>query len=234
MDISAILDAEYASGCFYILDACVRHEGITEDRLGLSMLIGGGIRTLICLGTINPIFWVIAGIFVLVFAVIGLIRGWDDLTGDHPIWGAVEIILSIAALIFGVRLIRSGVTGVTAVRSGGSSSEHDTTNSGTRAEDTGSISDVEEDYIPGEYLAGDAPYQVPPGVRTLEGVHTTNSGTAQPWVAYYDEYGRLIARTDYNAPNPSAGIPSTHYHLYNWTDGTPYRNPNHYPGEYQP
>lgn len=48
-----------------------------------------------------------------------------------------------------------------------------------------------------------------------------------------DEYGRLIARTDYNAPNPAAGIPSTHYHIYNWTQGSPYEDPNHYPGEYQ-
>lgn len=35
-----------------------------------------------------------------------------------------------------------------------------------------------------------------------------------------------------NAPNPSAGIPSKHYHLYNWTDGSPYKAPKHYPGEY--
>ncbi|MCR5058221.1 MAG: hypothetical protein K6A81_06355 [Clostridiales bacterium] len=65
----------------------------------------------------------------------------------------------------------------------------------------------------GEYFkgkTGNAPYQVAPGTRRLEGVHVTNSGVEQPWIAYYDEYGRLIARTDYNAPNPASGIPSTH------------------------
>ena len=35
----------------------------------------------------------------------------------------------------------------------------------------------------------------------------------QPWTAYYDEFGRIIARTDYNAGNKTADIPDTHYHL---------------------
>lgn len=36
---------------------------------------------------------------------------------------------------------------------------------------------------------------------------------------YYDNYGRLIARTDYNAGNVAQGIPDTHYHLYEWGPG---------------
>lgn len=42
---------------------------------------------------------------------------------------------------------------------------------------------------------------------------------AQPWKAYYDEYGRLIGRTDYNAENKAVGIPDTHYHTYEWGPG---------------
>lgn len=67
------------------------------------------------------------------------------------------------------------------------------------------------------------------------GFHCTNSGVAQEWIAYYDDYGRLIARTDYNAPNPSQGIHSTHYHIYYWGSGMqPYEDPAHYSGEYTP
>ena len=57
----------------------------------------------------------------------------------------------------------------------------------------------------------------------------------QPWKAYYDDFGRLIARTDYNAGNMSTGIPDVHYHLYEWTNGKqghPYAN--HIKGEYKP
>ena len=66
----------------------------------------------------------------------------------------------------------------------------------------------------GDYLAGDAPNQVTPGIRALGGQHVNDRGRVEPWVANYDEYGRLIARTDYNAGNQAQGIPSTHYHTY--------------------
>jgi len=36
-------------------------------------------------------------------------------------------------------------------------------------------------------------------------------GRVEPWTAHYDEYGRLIGRTDYNAGNLAEGIPDTHY-----------------------
>jgi RHS repeat-associated protein len=147
----------------------------------------------------------------------------------------VGVVLQTYALIELWEAIYEGFDSIRDALNGSSSNSFN--NNGTSTNGSTSFSStnpaVEEDYSPGEYLAGDAPYQVTPGIRTLEGVHTTESGTPQPWVAYYDEYGRLIARTDYNAPNPAAGIPSTHYHIYNWTDGNPYRDPNHYPGEYQ-
>lgn len=57
----------------------------------------------------------------------------------------------------------------------------------------------------------------------------------QPWKAYYDEYGRLIARTDYNAGNKSVGIPDIHHHLYEWGPGkTPFEYGSHIEGEYIP
>ena len=67
---------------------------------------------------------------------------------------------------------------------------------------------------PGDYLAGKGPKQVTPGTRTLEGVYVNDKGRVEPWKAYYDEYGRQIGRTDYNAGNKAQGIPDTHYHKY--------------------
>ncbi|EGK3402806.1 hypothetical protein [Salmonella enterica] len=54
--------------------------------------------------------------------------------------------------------------------------------------------------------------QVTPGTRVLEGQYINDQNKVQPWTAYYDEYGRLTGRTDYNAGNKTAGIPDTHYH----------------------
>jgi RHS repeat-associated protein len=90
---------------------------------------------------------------------------------------------------------------------------------------------------PGEYLARKAPRQVPPGTRELEGVWVNDKGRVEPWKAYYDQYGRRIARNDYNAGNKKKGIPDTHHHK--WEYGPGYSNgrkvpPDHFPGEYKP
>ena len=87
----------------------------------------------------------------------------------------------------------------------------------------------------GLYLSSKAPEQVTPGTRYLEGQYINDIGQVQPWKAYYDEYGRLIARTDYNAGNQAAGISDTHYHLYAWGPGhTPWEYGSHIEGEYKP
>jgi hypothetical protein len=65
-----------------------------------------------------------------------------------------------------------------------------------------------------------APRQVTPGIRVITGEYANDIGPGgvrvEPWKAYYDQYGRLIARTDYNAGNASARIPSVHHTVYNW------------------
>jgi hypothetical protein len=75
--------------------------------------------------------------------------------------------------------------------------------------------------------------QVQPGTRRLEGQYINDQGRVEPWVAHYDEYGRMVGRTDYNAGNMAAGIPSTHYHSYEYGPG---RNgaeiESHVPGEF--
>lgn len=87
----------------------------------------------------------------------------------------------------------------------------------------------------GTYLAKKAPYQIAPGVRTLKGVYVNDLGRVEPWVAHYDEYGRLFARTDFNAGNKAAGIDDIHHHLYEWGPGkTPKPIGDHIPGPYQP
>ena len=87
----------------------------------------------------------------------------------------------------------------------------------------------------GNYLSAKAPNQVTPGTRVLEGQYVDDLGRVQPWKAYYDMYGRLVGRTDYNAGNKAAGIPDTHYHTYEWGPGkTPYESGSHIKGEYKP
>ena len=89
----------------------------------------------------------------------------------------------------------------------------------------------------GSYLAGKAPTQVEPGINSLQGQYVNDMGRVEPWTAHYDEYGRLIGRTDYNAGNAAQGIPDIHYHTYEYGPG--YGNNgmetgSHIPGEYQP
>ena len=89
--------------------------------------------------------------------------------------------------------------------------------------------------FPGYYLAKKAPMQVIPGVRELRGVYVNDIGIQKPWIAHYDKFGRLKARTDYNAGNIRDNIPDTHFHVYEWGPG---KNPlevlSHIPGEYLP
>ena len=87
----------------------------------------------------------------------------------------------------------------------------------------------------GEYLGGKAPKQVTPGVRTLQGQYVNKDGTVQPWVAHYDDYGRSLARTDYNDGNIAAGKTDPHFHLFDWSSrGANGTNLGHFPGEYLP
>ena len=87
----------------------------------------------------------------------------------------------------------------------------------------------------GDYLSKKAPNQVKPGTRQLKGQYVDDLGRVQEWEAHYDEYGRLIGRTDYNAGNKAQGIPDTHYHTYEWGPGkTPFESGSHIEGEYKP
>lgn len=87
----------------------------------------------------------------------------------------------------------------------------------------------------GSYLAKKAPDQVPVGTRVLQGQYVNDLGKIQPWEAHYDEFGRLVARTDYNAGNIAQNIPDIHYHLYEWGPGKiPYEYGSHLKGVYKP
>ena len=89
--------------------------------------------------------------------------------------------------------------------------------------------------FPDHIFSSKAPYQVEPPIRELGGRYINDLGTIQPWRAFYDAYGRLVGRTDYNAGNRAQGIPETHYHTYEWGRGkTPYESGSHLPGEYIP
>ena len=82
-----------------------------------------------------------------------------------------------------------------------------------------------------------APKHVTPGTRYLEGQYINIKGQVQPWKAYYNQWGQLIARTDYNAANQSTNppIPKIHYHLYGWRPGMEGAEiGSHIPGEYNP
>ena len=78
--------------------------------------------------------------------------------------------------------------------------------------------------------------QVPPGVRTLTGHYVDDLSRVQPWRAHYDEFGRLVARTDYNAGNLAQKIPDTHYHIYSYDNWHEWGREilSHLPGEFMP
>ena len=65
-----------------------------------------------------------------------------------------------------------------------------------------------------KFLTRNAPTEAYPGITEMTGFHVNGEGRVEPWHAYYDEFGRLKARTDYNAGNKKAGIPDIHHHLY--------------------
>lgn len=86
-----------------------------------------------------------------------------------------------------------------------------------------------------EEILSKAPNQVTLGIKSLEGVYVDDRGHEQPWKAYYDDYSRLVARTDFNAGNIAAGILDTHYHTYVWESGmTPMEVGKHLGGEFIP
>ncbi len=83
----------------------------------------------------------------------------------------------------------------------------------------------------GSLVQGKAAMQVTPGVRVVHGQHVNDLGRVEPWTAHYDEYGRLEARTDYNAGNSAHGIDPIHHHTYEWGPGmSPLESTSHVPG----
>jgi len=92
----------------------------------------------------------------------------------------------------------------------------------------------------GAYLATKAPMQVTPGTSSLEGQYINDLGQVQPWKAHYDEFGRLVGRTDYNAANKAEGYAATHYHVYGYRGnprslgGQVLKIKSHIPGEFTP
>ena len=99
---------------------------------------------------------------------------------------------------------------------------------------------VPEIANPGEYLSAKAPMQVGPGTKVLEGQYVDDLGRVQPWRAHYDDFGRQIGRTDYNAANKVEGYASTHSHTYGY-EGNPSgwggrysETGKHIPGEFTP
>jgi hypothetical protein len=89
--------------------------------------------------------------------------------------------------------------------------------------------------FPDEVFAGKAPDQVTPGTKSVEGRHINDLGRVEPYRAHYDQFGRLEARTDFNAGNKAHNIPDVHHHTYEWGPGKlPLETGSHIPGEYMP
>ena len=82
-------------------------------------------------------------------------------------------------------------------------------------------------------MSSKAPEQVAPGLKKLEGQYINDQGRVEKWTAYYDEYGRLKARTDYNAGNKKQRIPDVHHHMYDYGPGYNKRETaKHVPGPF--
>jgi hypothetical protein len=88
----------------------------------------------------------------------------------------------------------------------------------------------------GGYLAKKAPNQVTPGTKVLEGQYVNDLGRVEPWQAHYDQFGRQIARTDFNAGNKAAGIPEIHHMIKEFSQQFPNGRMilNHIAGEFIP
>lgn len=76
--------------------------------------------------------------------------------------------------------------------------------------------------IPSDYWenfsSNNAPTQTTPGVRHLSGIHINDLGMVEPYEAYYDEYGRIVGRTDITFGNEPQGIEPTHTHIYSYNE----------------
>ena len=73
---------------------------------------------------------------------------------------------------------------------------------------------------------------VHPGTTYLTGIHVKNN-VVQPWEAYYDEFGNLLVRNDYNAGNIADKIPDNHHHVYRKINGSNKEDPRHFSGPYR-
>lgn len=73
---------------------------------------------------------------------------------------------------------------------------------------------------------------VPPGTTYLTGIHVKNN-VIQPWEAYYDEFGNILVRNDYNAGNIAQNIPNNHHHVFQRLNGSNQEDPRHFPGSYR-
>ena len=85
---------------------------------------------------------------------------------------------------------------------------------------------------------GDAPETLANrGEQVLEGAMVDEDGIVQPWQAWYDRFGRQIARTDWGNTQHHT---DPHYHVYNpntsqmWRGSGPIIVKNHEPGIYKP
>ena len=93
---------------------------------------------------------------------------------------------------------------------------------------------------PGNYWRqsslNDAPRTTTPGTQSISGIHVNNLGQEEPYTAYYDEYGRIIGRTDYTRGNRAEGIPPIHFHVFQWNEEFPlgFELNAHFPGEFSP
>jgi hypothetical protein len=84
-----------------------------------------------------------------------------------------------------------------------------------------------------------APNQTTSGTKNIDGVHINDQGDAEPYTGHYDEYGRLVRRTDYTNGNAAEGIPGIHSHAFIYNQDFPNGiglppDLNHAPGEYSP
>jgi hypothetical protein len=77
------------------------------------------------------------------------------------------------------------------------------------------VHNCENDIVsnfPGDYLAKPAPNQVTPGVENLRNVYLDSHGNYHYSVSSYDEFGRVIGRTDVEPG--TFGKDPIHYHTF--------------------
>jgi hypothetical protein len=139
-----------------------------------------------------------------------IVVGWTGI-------GAVAPFLTVAAISAGPALVTSFLGNPVAWTEGAGAL-------------TMGAAGYESELPTARIFSSKAATQVTPGITELSGQYIDDLGRVQPWKASYDQFGRLIERTDWNAANKAHSIDAIHHHTYEYLPKGQMNITDHIPG----